>query len=112
MHTEVITIKKVMSLIGLAKRAGKLSCGETACKEAIRMGNSHLIVLAEDVGKNTSKNILDSCNYYKVKHLILATKETLGHAVGNEYNAVVSVNDEGFANGILKHIQANINEGE
>ena len=101
-----------MGLIGLAKRAGRLSCGESACKEAIRMGNSHLIILARDVGKNTSKNILDSCTYYKVKHLILGTKESLGHAVGNEFNAVISVNDEGFANGILKHIPANINEGE
>ena len=101
-----------MGLIGLAKRAGKLSCGESACKEAIKMGKSYLIILAQDVGKNTTKNILDRCNFYKVKHLIIGTKESLGHAVGNEYNAVVSVNDEGFANGILKKYPANINEGE
>ena len=108
----MIIINKAMGLIGLAKRAGRLSCGESACKEAIRLGNSHLIVLASDTSANTSKNILDSCSYYKVKHVILGTKETLGHAVGNAYNAVISVNDEGFAEGILKHIQANINEGE
>ena len=101
-----------MGLIGLAKRAGRISCGESACKEAIRMGKSHLIVLAEDTSDNTKKNILDSCKYYNVEHFMLATKTELGHAVGNRYNAVVSVNDEGFAKGILKHIQANINEGE
>ena len=42
-----------MGLIGLAKRAGKLSSGESACKEAIKTGKSYLIILAEDVGKNT-----------------------------------------------------------
>ena len=105
-------MQKAMGLIGLAKRANKLSCGESACKEAIRMGKSFLIILAEDTGENTRKNILDSCNYYNVEHLIMSTKSGLGHAVGNIYNAVISVNDEGFAKGILKHIQANINEGE
>ena len=108
----MITTKKVAGLIGLAKRAGRISCGESACKEAIRMGKSHLIVLAEDTSSNTSKNILDSCKYYNVKHIIAFTKESLGHAVGNRFNAVVSVNDEGFANGILKSIPENIKEGE
>ncbi len=108
----MININKIYGLIGLAKKAGRLSCGETACKEAIRMGKSNLIILAEDVSANTSKNILDSCKYYKVKHFVLGNKESLGHAVGNRYNAVLSINDEGFANGILKHISANINEGE
>ena len=101
-----------MGLLGLAKRAGRISCGETACKEAIRMGKSYLIVLAEDTSANTQKNILDSCKYYNVEHFKLGTKTELGHAVGNRYNAVISVNDEGFAKGILKNIQANINEGE
>jgi ribosomal protein L7Ae-like RNA K-turn-binding protein len=105
-------MKEIMGLIGLARRAGRLSCGESACKEAIKQGKSFLIILAEDVGKNTGKTILDSCNFYNVKHLILGTKDSLGHAVGNDYNAVISVNDEGFANGILKKYPANINEGE
>ena len=108
----MIVIKSLFGLIGLAKRAGQISCGESACKEAIKNGKSFLIILAQDVGKNTSKNILDSCSFYKVKHLVLGTKESLGHAVGNSYNAVVSINDEGFANGILKKYSANINEGE
>ncbi len=108
----MITIKKVYGLLGLAKRAGRLVCGEAACKEAVRYGSSYLIVLASDTSANTSKNILDSCRFYNVKHIVLGTKEELGHAVGNSFNAVLSVNDEGFANGILKHIQANINEGE
>ncbi len=105
-------MKEIMGLIGLAKRAGRLSCGESACKEAIKQGKSFLIILAEDVGKNTGKTILDSCNFYNVKHLILGTKDSLGHAVGNDYNAVISINDEGFAQGILKKYPANINEGE
>ncbi len=108
----MININKIYGLIGLAKKAGRLSCGESACKEAIRMGKARLIILAGDVSANTEKNILDSCKYYKVGHFTLGDKESLGRAVGNRFNAVLSVNDEGFASGILKQISANINEGE
>ena len=105
-------MSKAMGLLGLAKRAGRVVSGESACKEAIRFGKSYLILLASDVSTNTSKSITDSCKFYDVPFVIAGTKETLGAAIGNEFNAVVSVNDEGFANGILKHINANIKEGE
>ena len=101
-----------MGMLGLAKRAGKISSGESACKEAIRFGKSKLIFLAEDASSNTAKSITDSCNYYNVSYLKNGTKERLGHAVGNAYNAEISVNDEGFAQAILKHIKSNSNESE
>lgn len=103
---------KAMGLLGLAKRAGRVVSGESACKEAIRFGKSYLILLATDVSANTSKSITDSCSFYEVPYVITGTKESLGAAIGNAFNAVVSVNDEGFANGILKHLNANIKEGE
>ncbi|MBE7049759.1 MAG: hypothetical protein E7394_03195 [Ruminococcaceae bacterium] len=105
-------MKKALGLLGLAKRAGRVSSGESACKEAIRFGSSYLILLAKDASANTKKNITDSCSFYDVPYAEIADKETLGGAIGNFYNAVVSVNDEGFAKGILNHIQANIKEGE
>ena len=42
----------------------------------------------------------------------IGTMSDNGHAVGNRFNAVLSVNDEGFAKVIEKHILANINGGE
>ena len=105
-------MKKIMGLLGLAKKAGRVSSGESACKEAVRFGSSYLIIVAGDASANTAKNITDSCKYYEVPYVTLGTKESLGAAIGNEYNAVVSVNDEGFASGILKLVSANIKEGE
>ena len=99
-------------MLGLAKRAGMLLSGESACKEAVRFGKSKLIILACDASDNTVKNITDRCKYYNVSYLKIGTKESLGHAIGNAYNAVLSVNDEGFAKAILKHINANNNESE
>ncbi|MBE7051708.1 MAG: 50S ribosomal protein L7ae [Ruminococcaceae bacterium] len=101
-------LQKAMGLLGLAKKAGRVVSGETACKEAVRFGSSCLILVASDASSNTFKNITDSCKFYEVPYAVAGTKESLGNAIGNAYNAVVSVNDEGFANGILKYIQANI----
>ena len=97
---------KALGLVSLAKKAGRITSGESACKEAIRFGSSHLIIIAQDASANTRKNITDSCIYYEVPYVIAFEKDTLGHSVGNEYNAVISINDEGFAKGILKYFQA------
>ncbi len=98
---------KALGLISLAKKAGRVVSGESACKEAIRFGSSHLIIISEDASANTKKNITDSCKYYAVPYVIAFCKDTLGHSIGNEYNAVVSINDEGFAKGILNYFQTN-----
>lgn len=103
---------KVLGLLGLAKRAGRLVSGESAVKESVRFGKAHLVVLAADASANTAKNITDSCKYYGVKYFTYSDKVTLGHSVGNEFNAVLAVTDEGFSKSIEKCLQANINGGD
>ena len=107
----MIIIDKIYRMLGMAKRAGKISSGEKGCKDAIRFGKSFLVILASDTGANTTKNISDSCKFYEVPLYIIGTMAELGHSIGHEFNAVVSVNDEGFAKTIEKQI-ANINGGE
>lgn len=105
-------MKKIYGMLGLAKRAGKVVCGEKGCKDAIRFGKSFLVILAADTGVNTKKSINDSCSFYGVPVYEVGNMEENGHAVGNNFNAVLSVNDEGFAKSIEKHILAIINGGE
>ena len=108
----MIVIKGIYGLIGLAKRAGKLSTGESGCKDAIRFGKSCLVIIASDTGTNTRKSISDSCKFYGVPKYEISTMSELGHAVGNSFNAVISINDEGFAKGIEKRILQIINGGD
>lgn len=103
---------KIPTTVSLAKRAGKVSSGEDAVKESIRGGSAALVILAQDAGANTTKSITDSCAYYNVKCLSFGTKEELGHAIGNSFNAVIAIRDAGFAKSIEKAITANINGGE
>lgn len=103
---------KIPSTVSLAKRAGKVSSGESAVKDAIRSGVAHLVLLAEDAGPNTSKSITDSCAYYNVKYIPCGTKEELGRAIGKSFAAAIAICDKGFSNSIEKSITANINGGE
>lgn len=103
---------KVLGLAGLAKRAGMTASGENAVKEAVRFGKAQLVLIAVDASMNTTKSLTDSCKYYDVPYYIYGTKDTLGHAVGHEFNAALCINDTGFAESIKKYLHANINGGE
>lgn len=103
---------KIPTTVSLAKRAGKVASGESAVKDAIRSGTAELVILAEDLGANTSKSITDSCAYYNVKYVSAETKDELGHAIGKSFAAAIAICDKGFSNSIEKAITANINGGE
>ncbi|MCR5432674.1 MAG: ribosomal L7Ae/L30e/S12e/Gadd45 family protein [Lachnospiraceae bacterium] len=84
-------------LLGLAKRAGRISAGEFMTEKAVKGGKSALCIVAGDASDNTKKNFKDMCNYYDVDYVEYGDKDGLGHATGTQMRASVSVNDEGFA---------------
>lgn len=53
--------KKVLQMLGLCQRAGKLSSGETGCLAAVRDGSAELIIVADDASDNTKKKI---CRFF------------------------------------------------
>ena len=105
-------INKIYGLLGLAKRAGMICSGESRCKDSVRFGSAYLVIIATDTGVNTRKSITDSCKFYEVPYYEIGTMVDNGHAIGNEFNAVMSVTDQGFAKSIEKSILAKINGGE
>ena len=51
---------KVISLLGLAERAGKIASGEFAAEKAVKIGKARLIIVAEDASDNTKKKFSDT----------------------------------------------------
>ena len=93
---------KLLSLIGLAKRAGQCAHGEFRTEEAVKSGEACLVILAQDASGNTKKKFQNMCGYYETQVLTAYTKEELGHAAGRELLAVLAITDEGLARSILK----------
>ena len=95
-------MKKLLGMLGLAKRAGKVSTGTFICEKMIKSKTAKLIILAKDASDNTSKSIKDACNYHKIRLIECSGMSELAHAVGaGADRAVISVNDNNFANAIV-----------
>ena len=93
---------KLLQMIGMAKRAGKLVSGGFLSEKAIKSGESRLIVLSRDISDESRKSITDSCKYHNVKYIEYADREQLGKIIGGGERTVVSINDSGFAEAVLR----------
>ena len=95
-------MNKLLNMLGLAKRAGKVSTGSFICEKMIKSKSAKLIVLAVDAAENTKKAITNSCSFHNIKIIEYSDMSALGRAVGaSAPRAVISVNDSNFANAIL-----------
>ena len=99
-----MTGNKVLSLIGLATKAGKTASGEFLTEREVNSGKAALVIVAGDASENTKKKFRNMCDYYKVPIYFYEDKDTLGHAMGKQFRASLAVLDEGFAKGIRKHL--------
>ena len=85
---------KLLNLIGLAKKAGKLEVGEEPVGAAARSKHARLILIASDAAENTrrrAKHFGDAGECICLE--IPATKEALGKALGRTSCALLALTD-------------------
>ena len=87
--------QKVVNLLGLAQRAGRLISGEELVVDAIRKGQVKLVFLAQDAGPNLTKKITDKSKTYQVEVVTAFSTLELSIAVGKS-RKVLAVTDAGF----------------
>lgn len=101
---------KLLNFLGLCRRAGKLTMGNDMVIEDVVKGNSHLVMVASDISKNTEKKILLNCHRCNTKVLkINRTKDEMSYAIG-KFSTVVSVTDQGFAKKFVELITNEMQE--
>ena len=57
---------KVLSLIGLATKAGKTVSGEFSTEKSVKTGKGFLALVADDASENTKKKFRNMCTYYVI----------------------------------------------
>ena len=88
---------RILSLLGLCRRAGKLTLGFDLIAQSITDGSARLVVTASDISKSTGKKLGSLCEKSGVELLALArSKEELSLSLGRLCVAA-SVCDSGFA---------------
>ena len=88
-------MNRELSILGLAKRAGRLAVGNDAVSEALRTGRAKLLLLAEDAAENTVRRFGNRRQDVPFETLP-CSKETLGAAIGYQNCAVAAICDAGF----------------
>lgn len=103
-------MNKVLSLLGFASKAGRLSYGFDAACSALSQKKSKLLLIANDVSPKSQKEILFFGDKFKTKVLVLndCDMQTVSHAVGRKCG-IISVNDIDFSNGLISAINAGRN---
>ena len=96
---------RILSMLGLAERAGKVASGEFSTERAVKSQRAFLVIVSTDASENTKKMFRDMCSFYQVPMYLYATKETLGHAIGKQHRASLAVVEEGFANSLIENLK-------
>lgn len=89
----------LLSMMGLAKRAGRISAGHDAAVSDIRSRNSKLILIASDASVRLESEMLREKELNKSGVNIIRIKETMldiSRAIPSKAG-VISINDSGFA---------------
>lgn len=96
----------VLSLLGFAAKAGKLSFGTHATEFSVSSGKAALVIAAEDISEKSIKELKFKANKENVPVIVThgIDSETLSHRVGKKCG-ILAVNDKGFADSILKNFE-------
>ena len=91
---------RLLSLLGLARRAGKLSLGSDAAREAARKGRCPLVLFASDLSPRTVRSVGAAAAGKAQTVVLRVNMDEIGCAIGKR-TGVLAVNDEGFAKRLL-----------
>jgi len=96
-------LQKIASLLGLARRAGKVAFGLGAAEGAVRGGAARLLLIAADAPPGKPITLQAAAEEMGVPALVLFTQGELGAALGKGAEVAVAIKDPHFAQGILRY---------
>lgn len=97
---------RVLSFLGLCRRAKKLVIGAQTCEASVKEGKSFLVLYARDAAANSLKRVRSACEAHGVPmRCVNRDKATLSAALGR-LCAVASVEDRGFADKLTEMLGA------
>ena len=95
---------KICGLLGLARRAGKLSFGTESCKQDIERNKIKLVIIATDTAERTKMNFRNICKEKKIPILEILNIEEMSNSIGQNNKAIIGIKDINFSNEIIKII--------
>ena len=99
--------EKALKLLGLMRRANAIQIGEDNSREALGAGKARLLLLASDASDNARRRAEQFVNGRRTQLVELPfEKEELAAALGVSGGAMAAVTDLGFADALMKLLEA------
>ncbi len=97
---------RLLSFMGICRRAGKIVIGNDPVKESVETDKALLILIASDISQNTLKKIKPVIEESKVPCFQIGrTKDEISFSLGKTC-AILAVTDKGFADKFMELIKA------
>jgi ribosomal protein L7Ae-like RNA K-turn-binding protein len=94
-------MKKLLSLIGLGYRAGKVSIGVERVKDDLRAGRVHCVVVADDASERANDKAVRLAVARGIPVVGGPSAQALGAELGKPPVMVVGLRDRSLTDGIL-----------
>ncbi len=98
---------RILSYLGVAKKAGKLVSGAGNTENALKSLKAKLVLISGTASENTKKHFSDMADYRNVPIYVL-DGDNLGSAIGKEEHKTICITDAGFAGAVIKEINLNL----
>lgn len=96
---------RTLNMLGMARRANKVSLGHDATLDSLKNGEAKLILTSSDASERLCEEFGSACKngtaYLRLKY----TMNETGASMGAKTTAVLSINDKGFADRIQELIR-------
>ena len=100
-------MERILSLLGLAHKAGRVEIGEEPVGSAARAKKARIILVAGDAAASSVRRAMGFANTGSCLCLVIpTTKEQLGRALGRTSCAMAAVTDIGFADAVTGKLAA------
>ncbi|MDP4127037.1 MAG: ribosomal L7Ae/L30e/S12e/Gadd45 family protein [Bacillota bacterium] len=91
---------RIRSLMGIARRAGKVASGDAQVEALLKKGKGSLLIIAEDA-QGAQKKYSQWASDLKLPVFVTGTKLEIGLSIGLSPRSAVLILDQGFAKAIL-----------
>ena len=101
----MINNDKILGMLGLASRAGKLVFGTDSCLEFINKNKIKLLIIAHNSSDRTKLRFREIATKKNISIYEIYSIEELSKAIGKKNKAIVGVIDINFSKEIIKRLK-------
>ena len=101
--------QQVLSLLGLAKRAGKLIAGEDSVLRLLKLNKLKIVFVANDASEKQKDKFIKKSYFYKTQLNNDYSCDQLSSAIGKPMCKILGITDQGFLDALNKSLNGGAN---